>query len=96
MQSHLHPEEMNEPLLKENPDRFCMFPIKNQEIWEFYKKAEASFWTGAEPSAARATREASSFVRRYGAPWGSIYLWRRCVASFEENIDRGGFISPMV
>jgi hypothetical protein len=26
--------------------RFCMFPIKYQPIWEMYKKAEASFWTG--------------------------------------------------
>ncbi len=35
-----------EPLLDENPDRFCMFPIKHPKIWEMYKKAEASFWTG--------------------------------------------------
>ena len=35
-----------EPLLDENPDRFCMFPIKYQAVWEMYKKAEASFWTG--------------------------------------------------
>jgi hypothetical protein len=35
-----------EPLLAENPQRFCMFPIKYPEIWEMYKKAEASFWTG--------------------------------------------------
>jgi len=35
-----------EPLLDENPDRFCMFPIHYPTIWEFYKKAEASFWTG--------------------------------------------------
>lgn len=35
-----------EPLLRDNPDRFCMFPIKYPEIWEMYKKAEASFWTG--------------------------------------------------
>lgn len=35
-----------EPLLDENPDRYCMFPIKYPQIWEFYKKAEASFWTG--------------------------------------------------
>lgn len=26
--------------------RFCMFPIKFPSIWEMYKKAEASFWTG--------------------------------------------------
>lgn len=38
--------EANEPLLQENPDRFCMFPISYPTIWEFYKKAEASFWTG--------------------------------------------------
>lgn len=37
---------VSEPLLDENPDRFCIFPIKYQSIWEFYKKAEASFWTG--------------------------------------------------
>ena len=39
------------PLLDENVDRFCMFPIKFPAIWEMYKKAEASFWTGAERGA---------------------------------------------
>jgi ribonucleoside-diphosphate reductase subunit M2 len=38
--------KLPEPLLDENPDRFCMFPIKHSNIWEMYKKAEASFWTG--------------------------------------------------
>ncbi|KAL6762364.1 ribonucleoside-diphosphate reductase small chain [Haematococcus lacustris] len=37
-----------EPLLDANPDRFCMFPIKYDDIWQFYKKAEASFWTAEE------------------------------------------------
>jgi hypothetical protein len=37
---------MPEPLLDENSDRFCMFPIKYPAVWEMYKKAEASFWTG--------------------------------------------------
>ena len=37
-----------EPLLDRNPDRFCAFPIKYQDIWEMYKKAEASFWTAEE------------------------------------------------
>lgn len=37
-----------EPLLAPNPDRFCMFPIQYPEIWEMYKKAEASFWTAEE------------------------------------------------
>ena len=36
----------DEPILRENPDRFCMFPIKYRAVWEMYKKAEASFWTG--------------------------------------------------
>jgi len=37
-----------EPILKSNPDRFVMFPIKHPDIWDFYKKAEASFWTAEE------------------------------------------------
>nr|CAG4651849.1 EOG090X06TJ [Triops cancriformis] len=37
-----------EPLLKENPNRFVLFPIKYHDIWQMYKKAEASFWTAEE------------------------------------------------
>jgi ribonucleoside-diphosphate reductase beta chain len=37
-----------EPILKENKDRFVIFPIKHNDIWEFYKKSEASFWTAEE------------------------------------------------
>lgn len=37
-----------EPLLKENPDRFVLFPIKYHDIWQMYKKALASFWTSDE------------------------------------------------
>jgi ribonucleoside-diphosphate reductase beta chain len=39
---------MTEPILEENKDRFVLFPIKYKDIWEFYKKAEASFWTAEE------------------------------------------------
>uniref|UniRef100_A0A7S0QZZ3 Uncharacterized protein n=1 Tax=Pyramimonas obovata TaxID=1411642 RepID=A0A7S0QZZ3_9CHLO len=43
------PAEMKpEPLLTDNPDRFTMFPIKYNRVWEMYKKAEASFWTAEE------------------------------------------------
>lgn len=42
--SHTH----NEPLLLEEKNRFVLFPIKHHEIWEMYKKAEASFWTAEE------------------------------------------------
>jgi ribonucleoside-diphosphate reductase beta chain len=37
-----------EPILVENTDRFVLFPIKHNDIWSFYKKAEASFWTAEE------------------------------------------------
>ncbi|XP_034654726.1 ribonucleoside-diphosphate reductase subunit M2 [Drosophila subobscura] len=37
-----------EPLLRENPRRFVIFPIQYHDIWQMYKKAEASFWTVEE------------------------------------------------
>lgn len=37
-----------EPLLKENPNRFVLFPIQHDNVWQMYKKAEASFWTAEE------------------------------------------------
>ncbi|KAK7870721.1 hypothetical protein R5R35_009873 [Gryllus longicercus] len=37
-----------EPLLRENPRRFVIFPIQYEDIWRMYKKAEASFWTAEE------------------------------------------------
>ncbi len=40
--------EIMEPILKENPDRFVLFPIVHDDIWNFYKKQEASFWTAEE------------------------------------------------
>ncbi|KAL2053612.1 hypothetical protein ABVK25_006265 [Lepraria finkii] len=46
--STIKPEEADEPLLQENPHRFVLFPIKYHEIWQMYKKAEASFWTAEE------------------------------------------------
>ncbi|KAI6047287.1 ribonucleotide reductase small subunit [Pisolithus marmoratus] len=40
--------ECEEPLLKESRRRFVLFPIQYHEIWQMYKKAEASFWTAEE------------------------------------------------
>jgi ribonucleotide reductase beta subunit family protein with ferritin-like domain len=37
-----------EPLLRENPNRFVLFPIQYNDIWAMYKKAVASFWTAEE------------------------------------------------
>ncbi|PHH79516.1 hypothetical protein CDD82_2337 [Ophiocordyceps australis] len=43
------PDDLDdEPLLQENAQRFVLFPIKYHEIWQMYKKAEASFWTAEE------------------------------------------------
>jgi ribonucleoside-diphosphate reductase beta chain len=39
---------LEEPILKENKDRFVLFPIRQHEIWKYYKQAEASFWTAEE------------------------------------------------
>ncbi|KAJ7751976.1 ribonucleotide reductase [Mycena metata] len=41
-------DERDEPLLKQSHRRFVLFPIQFHEIWDMYKKAEASFWTAEE------------------------------------------------
>lgn len=39
---------IEEPILTENKSRFVLFPIQHDDIWSFYKKSEASFWTAEE------------------------------------------------
>ena len=39
---------MEEPLLTPTPNRFVIFPLQHEDLWEFYKKAEACFWTAEE------------------------------------------------
>ena len=39
---------MTEHILQENKDRFVLFPIKYHDVWDYYKKSEASFWTAEE------------------------------------------------
>lgn len=39
---------MIEPILEENKNRFVIFPIQHQDLWEWYKKAESAFWTAEE------------------------------------------------
>lgn len=41
-------EMEEEPLLRENPRRFVLFPIQYPDIWRMYKQAQASFWTVEE------------------------------------------------
>lgn len=35
-------------LTQKSPSRFVLFPIQHNDIWKFYKDAEASFWTAEE------------------------------------------------
>ncbi|KAL7749179.1 Ribonucleotide-diphosphate reductase (RNR), small subunit [Sorochytrium milnesiophthora] len=44
----LSPGELDEPILRENKKRFVLFPIVHHDVWQMYKKAEASFWTAEE------------------------------------------------
>ncbi|WP_024741096.1 ribonucleotide-diphosphate reductase subunit beta [Tenacibaculum maritimum] len=37
-----------EPILRENKDRFVIFPIQHNDLWEWYKKQQACFWTAEE------------------------------------------------
>ena len=39
---------VTEPILEDNPNRFVLFPIQHSDIWNYYKKSEASFWTAEE------------------------------------------------
>ena len=39
---------MKEPILQENPNRFVIFPIEYNDIWEYYKQHQAAFWTAEE------------------------------------------------
>lgn len=41
-------ERKEEMLLIDNPDRFVCFPIQHDDLWAFYKKQVASFWTAEE------------------------------------------------
>ena len=37
-----------EPILEPSNDRFVLFPIEHNDIWEMYKNQQASFWTAEE------------------------------------------------
>lgn len=40
--------ESDEEILQPNPNRFTIFPINYPNLWELYKKAQASNWTAEE------------------------------------------------
>merc|ERR1712151_372271 len=49
--------EKSDPILQENPQRFVMFPIHYPQVWEMYKKHEASFWTAEEIDLSQDTKD---------------------------------------
>lgn len=40
--------EAKEPILRDNPNRYVIFPIQYNDMWEAYKKHQALFWTAEE------------------------------------------------
>ena len=49
-----------ELLLSEEENRYVIFPIKYDEIWKMYKKAEANFWTTEELDLSKDNRDFTS------------------------------------
>lgn len=39
---------VEEPILKDDPNRFVIFPIKHHDIWQMYKTQQAMIWTAEE------------------------------------------------
>lgn len=46
-----------EKILTENPNRFVLFPIEHQDLWQFYQKHQAAFWTAEEVDLSQDIRE---------------------------------------
>ena len=41
-------EAFVEPICRDDPTRFVLFPMKHPDLWQMYKRHEASFWTAEE------------------------------------------------
>ncbi len=55
-------QDLTEPILKANPGRFVLFPIKFPTLWTYYKQAVASFWTSEEVDLASDIRDWESLT----------------------------------
>lgn len=54
-----------EPLLKNNPRRFVIFPIIYDDIWAMYKKQEASFWNVEEVNLKNVKTKVKAFYKNF-------------------------------
>lgn len=50
-------QERREPILRENKNRFVLLPIQYPQVWDMYKKAQASFWTAEEVDLSQDVKE---------------------------------------
>ena len=50
-------DDFVEPILRENPGRFVLFPIEYPDVWKAYKTAQACFWTAEELDLAHDERD---------------------------------------
>jgi hypothetical protein len=41
-------DDRKEPILMDNDERFCLLPVKYHKAYEYYKMAQASYWTVEE------------------------------------------------
>lgn len=41
-------DDSKEPILQDNDERFCLLPVKYHKAYEYYKMAQASYWTVEE------------------------------------------------
>ncbi|TDL13939.1 hypothetical protein BD410DRAFT_846500 [Rickenella mellea] len=56
----LTPRYQREPLLQVSKRRLVPFPIQYHEVWQVYKKAEASLWTAEEMDLSMGTHDSQN------------------------------------
>jgi len=75
-----------EPLLKDNPRRFVIFPIEYHDIWQMYKKAEASFWTAEEVDLSMILNIGRSSIKMRGTSFLMYWLFLQPVMALSMKI----------
>jgi hypothetical protein len=79
----LSAQDQEEPLLKENPHRFVLFPLQYPAIWEMYKKHEG------ESRAVRALPTFFFYARKIRVPENDVRWLRATPVSSRRRRRRG-------
>jgi len=61
-----------EKILIENPDRFVIFPIQYDDIWDYYKTHQAAFWTAEEVDLSNDIRDWEKLLSFFAASDGIV------------------------